>query len=398
MSDPATQEREVERYPQIIHAILKTPWAIEEERWLEIREMLALRLKGQRFSEEEIQARIGGKAAHQDVYMAGSVAVIPLYGVIVPRADLFSEMSGGSSVQRLSGAFKDALADEEARSILLDVNSPGGQTDMVPEFAAEIRAARGTKPIVAVANTTAASAAYWLGSQADEFVASPSASVGSIGVFAAHDDISGMQEKMGAKTTLVSAGKYKVEGNPFEPLSEEARAAIQERVDEAYEMFVGDVAAGRGTTVEAVRAGYGQGRMLSAKKALAGGMIDRVATFESTLARLQNPSGRARVVRSGAEAPAETVVAVDSEEISNEAAEQGGRFADAVDEAHRALDAVVSGSEALRALTVTKRAQLEALIERGQELLAKTEASPETLDDSLELEWVLAEADLRLRL
>jgi ClpP class serine protease len=78
-------------------------------------------------------------------------------------------------------------------------------TDGIPELAAEIRAARGKKPIVAVANYRAASAAYWLGSQADEFVASPSADVGSIGVFAAHEDVSGMQEKLGVKTTLISA-------------------------------------------------------------------------------------------------------------------------------------------------------------------------------------------------
>ena len=83
--------------------------------------------------------------------------------------------------------------------------------------------ARGTKPITAIANTLAASAAYWLATAADELVVTPSAEIGSIGVFAAHRDFSVALHNAGLKTTLISAGKYKVEANPFEPLSAEAR-------------------------------------------------------------------------------------------------------------------------------------------------------------------------------
>jgi signal peptide peptidase SppA len=396
MSATETPTREAERYPQVIRAIRETPLALLASKWVEIREVLAMRANGDRFSDEEIKARIGSGPATKDVYMAGSTAVIPVYGVIAPRADMFTEMSGGSAVQRLSSAFDEALADESVDSILLDIDSPGGSVDLIPEFAAQIQAARGQKPIVAVANTLAASAAYWIGSQADEFVASPSAQVGSIGVFAAHEDVSKMMEALGVDTTLVSAGKYKTEGNPFAPLSEEGRAAIQARVDDAYGMFAADVAKGRGVSVDAVKSGYGQGRVLPAKQALSDGMVDRVGTYDDVVRRLQHPSGRARVANGNAAADTVSITVSTTNQVSHEAAE-GGRFSDAVDEAHRAFEAVVHGAEALRALTGTKREQLAALIERGNALLA---VEPQVDEDEasleLEAEWLFAEAGRRL--
>ena len=91
---------------------------------------------------------------------------------------------------------------------------------------------------------------------------------------------------MGVSTTLVHAGKYKVKGNPFEPLSDEARAALQADVDDVYALFVADVAAGRGASDADVRSGYGEGRVLSAARAVDAGLVDRVATFEDVVSGL----------------------------------------------------------------------------------------------------------------
>jgi len=117
-------------------------------------------------------------------------------------------------------------------------------------------------------------------------IVTPSGEVGSIGVVAAHMDISKMAESAGLKVTLVSAGKYKTEGNQFEPLSDEARAALQVRVDDYYAMFVKAVARNRGVSPADVRNGFGEGRVVGAKQAVALGMADRVATLDETLARL----------------------------------------------------------------------------------------------------------------
>jgi signal peptide peptidase SppA len=190
---------------------------------------------------------------------------------IVPHADAMTEISGGASVDGFLTAFRAALADPDVAHIVLDIDSPGGAVDLIPEAAAEIRAGRARKPVTAIANTDAASAAYWLASQASELVVTPSGKVGSIGVFAAHDDISAAQEKLGVKTTLISAGDHKTEESPFEPLTQEARDAIQARVDGYYRMFVADVAKGRGVDVGAVEASYGQGRMLLGRRRFAGG-------------------------------------------------------------------------------------------------------------------------------
>jgi signal peptide peptidase SppA len=138
-------------------------------------------------------------------------------------------------------------------------------------------------PVTAIANTLAGSAAYWLASQADEVVVSPSGFVGSIGVFARHVDESAALAQEGLKVTLISAGDYKVEGNPYEPLSDEAQAAIQALVNETYDAFVNDVAAGRNVSAGDVLAGFGQGRMFSAQGAVAAGLADRVDTFASTV-------------------------------------------------------------------------------------------------------------------
>jgi signal peptide peptidase SppA len=273
------------RYPHVQRLIFETPWAIEPLVLQAIREMIVLRADGGGFTPEEIQARIGPGPARRDRQNAGSVSVLPLHGVITPKADLMTEMSGGTSVDRFRADLLSAVDDKDVSAIVLDVSSPGGMTDMIPELAADIREARGRKPIVAVANTKAASAAYWLASQADEIIVTPSGSVGSVGVFAAHDDLSGAMEKAGVKTTLVSAGKDKTLGNPYEPLSEDARAMIQEHVDEMYQMFTADVAKGRRVPVADVRGGFGEGRMLTAKNAVKAGMADSVATLQATVDR-----------------------------------------------------------------------------------------------------------------
>jgi capsid assembly protease len=173
------------------------------------------------------------------------------------------------------------------------VDSPGGQVSGIDELSKQIFDARGSKPVVAVANHLAASAAYWIATAADELVVSPSAEVGSIGVFAAHEQLPNTIEGTdGSVVTLISVGKYKTEMSPYEPLTKEARASIYERVADHYGDFIRAVARNRGVKPDDVRNGFGEGRIVGAKQAVSLGMADRVATLEETIQRLQ--SGRAR--------------------------------------------------------------------------------------------------------
>ena len=197
----------------------------------------------------------------------GKVTVIPIVGVISHRASMIAEISGpgaGTSIQKLQEKFRLAVDDPDCRAIVLDVDSPGGSVEGVMELASEIYAGRRQKPITAVCNSMACSAAYWLASAAGEVVITPSGQAGSIGVYMLHQDESEALKKDGIKITIIKAGKYKTEGNPSEPLSEEAYDAFLDKVNDYYGMFVKAVSQHRGASQAAVREGYGQGRSLLA--------------------------------------------------------------------------------------------------------------------------------------
>ena len=258
------------------------PWAILPSKLAAICAFIERARAGVALSAEDLET-LKAASPRAAAGQVGSVGVVPIFGTITPRADLFSEFSGGTSLESFLPMFQNAVDDSSIGAIVLNIDSPGGAVNLMPEAAAQIRAARGSKPIVAVVNNVAASAAYWLAAQADEVVSTPSGMIGSIGVHTAHDDLSGALEQEGVKVTLISAGAYKTEGNPYEPLTPEARQAIQDRVDDFYSMFVADVNAGRG----AGTVNFEQGsRVLTTGDAMKAGLVDRVATYEQTVGRL----------------------------------------------------------------------------------------------------------------
>jgi len=203
------------------------------------------------------------------------VAVIPVHGVMTQRAGMCSV-----GCDEIGAAVRAAVADPQVGGILLDIDSPGGSTFGVDELAAEVMAARELKPIRAVGDSRMDSAAYWLASAAEQVSLTPGGEAGSIGVYLVH------QAQAGDGISVVSAGKYKVEAHPFAPLSDEARGALQDRVDHDYGRFVARVALGRGVPEVRVREGFGEGRALPAARALAEGLVDRVETFGEALGRL----------------------------------------------------------------------------------------------------------------
>jgi signal peptide peptidase SppA len=278
----------------------ESPWAMLPTALAVLVEIVERRALGVRLADDEIEARIeGARRAPSPVATPGTIAVLPIFGPIVPRANVVQDISGpkATSAELVEAAFRAALADTNVSSILLDVDSPGGNVQGIPELAATLRSARGQKPVVAVVNHTAASAAYWLASQADEIVVTPSGEVGSIGVFTVHDDLSAAAEKAGVRRTYIAAGAHKVEGNPFEPLSDATRQYLQQRVDAVHDEFVRDVARGRRVSQQTVRETFGQGRMVKASDALKLGMADRIGTFQETVDRLAARNARAAGAR-----------------------------------------------------------------------------------------------------
>jgi signal peptide peptidase SppA len=308
--------------PRLMEYVRSQPWALMPEKLAMLADIIAFRNSGGRLSREEIVARIGERAKHEplaffdqeDMHQlaptepaaaalqgrpaASVIAVLGVLGIISQRAAAVDDMSGpgGTSTERLAARFRAARDDAAVKAIVLDVDSPGGGVYGVQELASEILDSRGVKPVVAVANSLAASAAYWLASAADQVSVTPSGVVGSIGVYAAHEDLSGALEKEGVKVTLVSSGKYKTEGSPFAPLTEEAMAYMQSEVDRYKDAFVGAVAKGRGVSRAKVEKDFGQGRTLGAQAALDAGMVDRIETLDQTISRVAGRKGNAQPV------------------------------------------------------------------------------------------------------
>lgn len=226
-----------------------------------------------------------------------SIAIVPIQGVLRQKAPIgmYDMMFGGcgASTEAIGAAIRSLVADEEIAAIILDIDSPGGEVYGMIELADVIFEARENKPIIAVANSTAFSAAYGIGSQASEVVVTPGGEVGSIGVWMLHADFSEFDKKAGVQFTYISAGKYKVEGNMEEPLSDEARELMQADVDRYYGMFVSAVARGRDASPTEVRKGFGEGWTVGAKEAVKLGMADRVGTLRETIERFVGRRGKA---------------------------------------------------------------------------------------------------------
>ena len=279
----------------LVAEYLATPWALMPERLNAVTAVIA-RWSGDARASDEVMRNIAADRNARDARRqssvsnsGGGIAVLPLYGIVTQRGNMVDDVSGpgAASTQQFSNILRAALQDETVSQILIDIDSPGGSVYGVAELADEIVSARAKKPVVAIANSLAASAAYWIGCSASEFYVTPGGEVGSIGVWQAHQDYSKAMDEAGVKTTLISAGKFKVEGNPYAPLDEEAQGFMQSRVDDYYAAFTKAVAKGRGVPISQVRDGMGQGRVLGADAALASSMVDGIATFDDVVKKMR---------------------------------------------------------------------------------------------------------------
>lgn len=216
------------------------------------------------------------------------VAVVPVVGTLVNRGIAIGEDSSGfTSYESIAVQLQVALADPLVGSILLDIDSPGGEATGMFGLTQSIRNARAKKPITAVVDDMATSAAYGIAASATEIVISPTSITGSIGVVLMHMDTSAEMAMKGRKPTLLYAGAHKVDGHPFGPLSDAVRADLQREVDTFYARFTESVSGGRpGLTGDMIRAT--EARIFIGSEAIDRGLADRMDTFEATLARMSS--------------------------------------------------------------------------------------------------------------
>lgn len=292
-----------EKYARVLRMITEQPWAIQEATLDTICGVVTARASGVKLSKHEIQARVGAANQRPSKQVIGTVAVIPVFGVLAQRMNMFSEISGGTSYQQIAQQFREFRDDESVKAIVFEFDSPGGEVFGLQELADEIFAARETKRLVAMVNANCASAALYLAAACQEIVITPSGMVGSIGCIVAHEDVSAMDEKLGLKRTYITSSPYKSEGHEGVPLTEEAHAHIKSMVDEYGAQFEKFVAKARGVTPGKVRGEFGGGRMLMAKDAKRVGLVDRIATMDEVVAKLAGRKSMA-AVRADEAAPA----------------------------------------------------------------------------------------------
>lgn len=273
-------------------ASLSGLWLVEPQKGQELAEFARLRLAGWRPDADTRQAYQDARAARLGRQgQRGTTAVIPIQGVLVHRGNSLQASSGATSSEVIGRMVDEVAAAEDVGHVVFDVDSPGGHVSGIVELAAKIRRLSARKPTTAVANSLAASAAYWLACACNEIFITPSGEVGSIGVYQVVVDESARLERRGIKVHPIVAGDHKLERAPFLELSSDARAHLQAQVDRIYRHFVGAVATGRHVTEAQVLKRFGQGRLYLAEEAVARGMADGVADMDSVLARVTGAPG-----------------------------------------------------------------------------------------------------------
>ncbi|MFW5497777.1 MULTISPECIES: signal peptide peptidase SppA [unclassified Maridesulfovibrio] len=215
--------------------------------------------------------------------MNGNIAVIKITGSLNNTWHYPPYCSRYDVVQ---GQIKAAVADYSVRSIMLDIDSPGGTCSGCEDLSLTIKNADKSKPVYAFTASKATSAAYWLGSQARYFAAGKTANLGSIGVIAVHLDYTGMYEEVGIKPTIIRSGEFKALGHHLEKLSDKARKSLQSHFDKTCQIFIEAVASGRKKLKISESKEWAEGRVFLGEDAKTVGLIDRVCSRDEIISHI----------------------------------------------------------------------------------------------------------------
>lgn len=253
--------------------VASTPWAIDPA----MLDTIAAIARREGEGVEAVEARIGRPLQNaRKASVRGSTAIVPITGPIFRYANLFTEISGATSIDMLAKDFTAALDDPAIASIILDINSPGGQVTGIAEFAAMVKGA--SKPVIAYVDGTAASAAYWIAAAASQVVMAKNAMAGNVGAVLSLDI-----RKDQNKAEIVSSQSP---NKRPDVLTDAGRAQLQSLVDAQAQVFIEDVAAFRDKKPEAVIADWNGGAVFIAADAVRLGMADRIGTLEEVIAGL----------------------------------------------------------------------------------------------------------------
>lgn len=272
------------RYPHIAARVFDTPLLIAPKKLDAILSFLGPRMGFEVAPRSRMALDEDGDWVAPALYetTGGGIAIINVFGTLIQRGDLMTEMSGLTSYEALGAAFDEAMADPMIGAIVFNIDSPGGECAGCFDFAERIYEARDQgKALVAVVNEMACSAAYLIASATDRIVTTRTGYSGSIGVVSTHIDVSGANEQAGVVVTHIYAGDHKIDGTPYAPLSEGAEASINADIQRLYGLFTETVARNRQVDVTAVIAT--QAEIYAGQDAIDIGLADEIGTLRTAL-------------------------------------------------------------------------------------------------------------------
>ena len=275
-------------YPHLVSQVFGCPLYVTQEVLAGVKSLLMPRMLGSQIevmAADDLSDALEPKqleARSESQYRVEGLAVIPLHGILVARrGQIDGACTELTSYEWARAQIATAIADERVKEIVLDINSGGGHAVGCKELADYIYAKRSVKQITALVNFSAYSAAYFIASACSKVVVSETGGCGSIGVIMEHMEVSKWEEEVGLKFTTFYRGDRKKDGTPHEPLSDGAMAAINHRMDQAYELFISSVARYRGLSVEQVKAT--EATLYSGAEAVSNGLADELANPQDYL-------------------------------------------------------------------------------------------------------------------
>lgn len=290
-----TMTTKIINLPHLANQVFGVPQYATRQIMDSVKAVLIPRLQGMTTSDIAMAITPDNAPVQEESPPGGGIAVIPVHGILVPRRGQITAMcTEMTSYERIRSQLNAALNDPSVSEIVLDINSGGGAAVGCKELADYIFQSRETKPITAIVNFSAYSAAYFIAAACGRIILSQTSGVGSIGVIMEHMEASKMEEQVGLKFTTIYRGDNKNNGTPHAPLSEQAQTMFQGMIDQMYDVFTSSVAEYRGMTQQAVI--DTQAALYNGEDAVVAGLADEVSdpqtAINSIAARYRQPAAQ----------------------------------------------------------------------------------------------------------
>ena len=254
-----------------------------------IEELSGAEMQAFQHGRDEDQPDFGDGDSDYMMTRAGNVAVIDIKGSLTNKNSPWNKYFGITSYPEIKNAVIEAVNDEGTDSILFSVDSPGGAVSGISELSAFLTDVKNDHmPIETHVGGSMNSGGYWLGSIGEKLTGTRLSQVGSIGVISVHQEYSKYFKDNGIETTVIRQGKYKALGNPYEPLTEEAKSIIEKDMGVVYNEFIATVATNRGVPEADVKNNMAEGQVFWGVDAKRIGLIDDIGTIDSVVTQMHN--------------------------------------------------------------------------------------------------------------